>query len=352
VSTNPALTITLGLWLDGHERPGAPDVAGEVQAGPAAMLDLLETRLGLAGPATLEPVRIARYRAALAEADDGTRFYHASFGADPQAVAETLLRWRDEWVDGGWNGDPRPDASARIRDLAAVEARFRLALVPGFSDRLRAVADVLGCRDHGIGVVRLVDPMDAWSPGWRRVLTRLPVAGPEPGAAPVAAPPEGSDLALLGRALLDGERVRFSGDGTVTVLQAASDHGAGRWVAGLLDRAPGAADSTTVITGARGPSLDRSLRARDLPVTGAAALSRWRPALQVLPLSLAQCWRPLDPFRLLEFLSLAQGPLDRRLAGELAGAVASEPGIGGGAWHEAIERASAVATEEGDGAAR
>jgi hypothetical protein len=77
-------------------------------------------------------------------------FYNESFKRDSYAVAETLLQWRDALIEAGWHGLASASDSARIQDMAAVEAHTTKRLSPGIADRLRSVMTELdspvGCR--------------------------------------------------------------------------------------------------------------------------------------------------------------------------------------------------------------
>src|ERR1700676_3067011 len=130
------LKITFGLDLDGYQDLQPRDRFNESICGPQGFLGLLELRLGLASKPVTSAGRIVQYREFLQKAASiKERFYTASFARDPLAVAETLLRWRDELVLAGWDGCPDPAASRRIRDLADVEGLAGLDLSPGFGDR-------------------------------------------------------------------------------------------------------------------------------------------------------------------------------------------------------------------------
>ncbi len=83
--------------------------------GPHGFLSLLELRLGLASKPASAAGRIVQYREFLQNAASiKPRFYTESFAKDPLAVAETLLRWRDELVLAGWDGSPDPAASHEL----------------------------------------------------------------------------------------------------------------------------------------------------------------------------------------------------------------------------------------------
>jgi hypothetical protein len=91
--------------------------------------------------------------------------------------------------------------------------------------------------------------------------------------------------------------------------------------------------------------VDAALLRRGVPTMGARSRSQSHPVLQVLPLALSLCQRPLDPQNLLDFLSLPVCPLPTRVASKLARALTQEPGLGSGSWEEAL---SEICDQESD----
>jgi RecB family exonuclease len=345
------MRVTFGMALDGY-RPMAPNSSlGEVIVGPRGLLGLLEIRLGLSGVWSAQAVRVAQYQRCLKNADHETRFYSDSFRIDALAVSETLLRWRDEWIRAGWDGRAAGSDSRRLRDLADVEAIAKEVLGAGVADRLCAVIEALAVRDPGIDQVRVVDPLTDLPPVWRRMLKRLPavaVDAPEPNHEAIK---RGSDLARLHYALRTRRQMCFGEDGSFFLLTAGSEQTLSCAVAALLGPSnDGSIEGTTVITGQRGHVLNQGLGQRDLPMTGQTANTPWRPAPQVLRLALSVLWRPLDPHRLLEFLTHPVCPIRRSLRARLASAVAAAPGIGGVQWQRLMDkvRTDAIAQTGGD----
>src|SRR5580692_3288254 len=150
------LKITFGLDLDGYQDLQPRDRFNESICGPQGFLRLLELRLGLTSKPASAAARIVQYREFLQKAESTKlRFYTASFAKDPLAVAETLLRWRDELVLAGWDGSPDPAASQRIRDLAEVEGLAGPNLSPGFGDRIRKALTELDQRDPKVAAIEV-----------------------------------------------------------------------------------------------------------------------------------------------------------------------------------------------------
>src|SRR6185369_50071 len=118
------MKITFGLALDGCESVGPAHLLNDTYCGPLGLIQILETRLGLKSESPSAAQRVTQYRTLLKTlAEEGEVFYRASFEKDSYAVAETLLDWRDDLVEAGWDGHAAGDNSKRLRDLAAIEAR-------------------------------------------------------------------------------------------------------------------------------------------------------------------------------------------------------------------------------------
>jgi RecB family exonuclease len=353
------LKIIFGQDLDGYQTPQPTHACGEAILGPLGFLDFLETRLGLRGLNAGEPVRIIQYLDGLQRADDGHRFYSPSLAVDELAVARTLLGWRDTWIEAGWTGKAREADSRRLRDLAEVEALCAKRLAPGWADRLVAVRDALA--EQGLPGIRILlkEPIEAFSAGWEAILSRLETVEDDPDAPWAVGASQGCDLALLQEAVLKNTPVRLRGDGTVLYLTAQNQgllaRGAAQILHGRLDTDASpwfnADRASTVIDGGDGHVLDRAFDEADLPLTGSSRQSRWRVPLQVLPLTLSLLWTPLDPYRLLEFLTHPVCPLPRFARQRLAKVVAEFPGIGGKPWQEAIAKLKSEAVKRADGAA-
>ena len=347
------MKITFGMSLDGYEPPELQNSIGSFVTGPMGLLDLLETRLGLGGEWPVQSLRVVQYQQCLVDAgaaNDTKMFYSDSLSVDALAVAETLLGWRDEWVAAGWDGTADASDSQRLQDMARVEGFARKQLGAGDADRLQVVIDALCDRNPGIDEVWLVDPLAALPPAWRKVFARLPVTQDSLDEWSGATAQEGSDLAALQQGVLNNSPVSFQGDGSFFVIESDSEY--------VLSRAIGesfaasdawGSDSTTVITGQRGAILDEGLRSVDLPISGLSSKSQWRPAAQVLRLALSLVWKPLDPHRLLEFLTHPVCPLRQPLRSRLARVVANTPGIGGQDWDRVIGNARSEAIEKADG---
>ena len=344
------MNITFGMSLDGYETPQQENSLGAVFTGPSGMLDLLETRLGLSGEWRAQPIRVIQYQQCLESADNAERFYSQSLSIDALAVAKVLLGWRDEWIAAGWDGSAADADSQRIQDMAAVEALARDRLGKGISDRLRTVTQSLESRDPGIDEVKLVDAIEQLPPAWLEFFNKLPCVPATVDAWDGVTAEVDTDLGAFQQALLTNTNVSFQGDGSFFVMEADSEHTLSLGlVGGFTGPDPWPRDSTTIITGKGGAALDEGLRSADLPISGRTNHSLWRPASQVLPLALSLVWKPLDPHRLLEFLTHPVCPVRQPLRSRLARVVANTSGIGGADWSRTIDEARTEAIENAEG---
>lgn len=334
------LQVTFGIDLDGHEPSRPADVAGRVVVGPMGMLGLLETRLGLGGLHEGRVLRIMQYLHCLKAVDEGNRFFSRSLGQDELITARALLGWRDQWVEAGWDAQGKSTDSGRISDLAKVEVLARDQLAAGPADRLRAVLTVLETGVQTDLDVTVVDPVEELSWTWQNILRQLKARPQQEMFRPDPHADENTDLGRLQRALRDNHAVKLVGDGTVLYLSAQSRNiladGLVRLLAGEVTA--GAPEifthelPTSLVAEKDLSSFDRAFQDLDGARAGVSAASRWRPPLQVLPLALSLFWDPLDPHRLLEFLTHPISPLPAFARYRLANTVAEYPGMGGAEW--------------------
>ena len=339
------MRIVFGLHIDGLNPATPRNAAGEITLGPRGLLQVLETQLGLPTPNTHPSEAPFSYLQCLREASTAGRFFHRSLEIDPVNVARTLLDWRAQWYEAGWDGTFPDDVPARLADMAAVEAIAKHRVPPTPGERLQRVAETLADRRTQIEQVELHTPLQDLPHVWQRVVRALPW-NPAPGLELAAAGPDGSDLARVQRRLLSmidrdddsaAERESLQGDGSLVVVKSASKDLSADAIAEFLLET-GAIGSTLLVAEIDGIVLDNALERAGLPRCGFRHYTRFRSATQVLKLALALVWKPVDPHRMLQFLLHPSGPLPRWIRWRLADAVAASPGIGGPAWIDSIER--------------
>jgi ATP-dependent helicase/nuclease subunit B len=320
--------------------------------GPRGLLRRLGRLLGLPAEPGSTPDRIAAFDARLALADDGHRSYSRSRKADRFGVAAFLLGLRDRLRDSGWRGTSL-QVNGRLADVAALEtlaAPGLPALAPGMPDLVHFFADAVaraGRLPEPVAL-HLASPRSAFGAAERRLIDTLARAGVEvtEAAADAAQAPTGTDLDRVQRSLLGSAPAGspLTGDGTFLVLQAETPAEAAELLASFLrDRSLAA---TTLVVPQEASVLDASLLRQGLATLGLGTSSRWRPALQVLPLRLALAFRPRDPLRAAELLLLPVSPMAARIRRRLLDALTEMPGLWGPAWNRAVDELADLASAE------
>ncbi len=304
--------------------------AGEVWVGAAGLLSQLETRLGLGGPETATVERISSLLAPVRQVDG---FWSRSAEADAVETAATLLRWRDLLWEAGWRGQ---GTSRRLAELADVTRD----VPPGFADRLAAVPQELVGHSPRIAVVELVEQVaDDLQPAWRRILDALKAHGTRVQTRRIRPRASSDDLSRV-----RGPAFQPEGDGSLQLLRPYGPLQAAEEVAAWLATQE-ELDGTVVV--AADPVLDAAFHRHGLPTVGAASRQR-HLLLGVLPLVLELGWRPADPRRTLELLTLPSGPVPAGVARRLIRALSEWPAVDSDAWREQLERGLAGIEDEDD----
>lgn len=325
--------IVFGLFADGG---ASPDHGGDERGafgapvlGPLGLIDHLETRLGLGGQHSSQVLRIAAFQAALEELT-GNFFWTRSLARDPWATARTLLAWRDQLIDLGWDAEAAW-SGPRLKDLASVS--LAAANMPdGSADRMRAILDQLGDTPVRIDRLRLIDRRDHLPSPLRRLVGQLEQLGT--AIEQIQFNPSADLSSALGRLqrwMQSGGAIEGTADGSVVLARATNGPLAadllGQWFA---DRGNG--DVALIAQQADTDLLDHGLKAAAQPRAGRSVRSPHRGDLQLLLLAFKVAWAPFDAQALMELLVFPSSPIPRRAAGPLAGALEQAPGLGGELW--------------------
>jgi hypothetical protein len=304
---------------------------GEAWIGPAGLLGILETQLGLGGPSFPDVERAASLVSVLRNTEG---FWSRSFENDALVTTRTLLHWRDTLCLHCWQGQP---VSPRLRQLAAVTRD----VLPGYPDRLRAVLTALSSQRVEIESISRCAPLDDLPGLWVAVFAALKASGTViSDIATSEAPAKGNLRAARQKGFVPATR-----DDSLQLFDASGPLDAAErlaaWIAGLDD------PSGILIVGGD-CVLDSALRRYGLPTTGGSNSTEDDTLLQVLPLVLAAGWAPPDPQRVLELLTLPRSPVPRRLAHDLDVALHECPAVGSDSWNEAMTEGLARFTDKDD----
>ncbi len=348
----PSATPPLHLDLSPHDAVGTgwhvevgEDTAdlGRLHVGPTAFAHRLGVLFGHPLTPVLQGERIAAAVRILEALDDGHQWYSKTRAADPFGAAQWLVRAHDELRTLGWNGEAI-DATPRLAAISALRTGVDgLTLPPGLPDVLHGLVAAIDGRRCGIPLdIHLDVPRDTLSPMLRSLIAALEAHGHAVTEPPslTASAPEDSDLGRLQRALLGHDKATLSGDGSVRILR-----GEGPWEAAALATALLGDDATWLLSG-EDALLDRVRSRFDRPRMGVGAASRWRPALQVLPLTLALQTGPQDPQTALELLTLPVCPVPAPIRRALVRALSNQPAVGSPGWVEALETSLSAYVEK------
>lgn len=322
---------------------------GVEHVGPAGLARRLATGLGVVPDQAPRGVRVAAMDQRLATLDDGARWFSRSREADRFGVAEWFVGVADGLRAAGWDGGAL-GGSLRLEAISAAQsARVTPAFPPGEADHWHVLLDELRTASLPFWLdLQLACRREDLSPIVARVVEALEASGHAVSElAPATAALE-TDLGRLRRGLLGGVADALVADGTVRFVVADTPIEAAAFCASLT------AEPDAIVATGEAPLLDE-VRARvGAPRLGLAKCSRWRPALQVLPLALELAFTPRDPHAALELLTLPVSPVPGRVRGALARALGEQPAVGGPLWKAGLEDAVAAWREvlEGDPAAR
>lgn len=328
------MKIRFGLNLDGQHGWHVHDVLNEITVGAGGMLGLIEPQLGLIADVIPQSRRVVQYLECLKQCNHPKRFYHRSLETDELGTAATLLGWRDQWHLYGWEGKVAASASGRLQDMAEVERVACTKVAPSEGERLASILLVMERRIPAIASITLTEPLANFPRRWQQVLSRLPVEH-----VPLQCSGESGRFlntvqdrlirAQAGETFKVDDKLDYQADGSLVVVRAETRLLASRWFAeylgqGIKDGVLVASDSAAL--------LDDILGAAGQARHGLGESSAYRPALQILPMALALLWAPLDFDVLISFLSHPVSPVRSYARRQLAGKLASKPGIGGDDW--------------------
>ena len=338
------MQLGCGLSLDDEVfRHEVPPYGGIVYACPKKLLMLLEEFFGLSGAQAVdEYLRIEQYRQVI-EADlrqHPDRFYAASFQADSFATAAYILNLRDELLLGDWDFKLEDDMPERLGAIAILEQHLEQlarSFHAGVADRWHQVCLAIPNRKHPFTGIQVQDPPQYLPHIINRVLKLLADTGVEIAYASAFEPiSEGSDLAKFQHILYYGpsEKVPLQGDGSLMIVQAHSDTALAEWMASLLKK--NQHYKPVIVAADKATSLNQAIIMDGLPALGLNAASTSRPALQMLRLAPVFLWNPIDPSKILEFVSLSVKPIDDELAAVVAACLAEKPGLHNDLWEQSI----------------
>jgi hypothetical protein len=351
--------LIFGLQLDNESLPKPMAEAGVHYAGPNKLLTLFELWLGLGGhPNDIEYMRVEQFRQALFkhQSEHAGAFYQKSFEADPFTTSAELLSRRDELMLAGWDFVKKPGTPPRLASLAEIEAIFHtteedgLRLAAGYADRFSDVLAALEDCTLPIEEAWVNEPMHLLPQHFQRFFKKISkklgkeiceLSLPHLTEAPTTDLQQ-FQLRLFATDRVNAGKVALKNDGSLLLLRSSRSSEAADWIAQFarLNWPPEneSATSPCLLIAERSHLLDMALALEGQPSLGLQSSSLARPTLQILKLVTTFLWEPVNPYQVLEFVSLSVKPLADELATLIANQVAATPGIQGEGWYGMINR--------------
>ncbi|MEM1220872.1 MAG: hypothetical protein AAGH79_18270, partial [Bacteroidota bacterium] len=344
------MKLFFGLDLDSPRYP-APrqSTFGHFYLSPYTLLKTLENYLGLSGyEDNNEYLRIEVCRQTIQDllSEYPQLFYAQSFRADPFATAKDILQRRDELLLCGWDFGYKESTPPRLQDLAILEEAFRAHgnLLFGYADRYQQVVrrlksrpaflpftEIIICEEASLLpyrdeiLLRQVQQSSSQTCSWR-YQTVAPQAATDSDLGQWQSFLHATEGKKAGRSLRS--------DGSLLLLRAPSANEAAAFLAKLLAQNPAYRPVCFLADQAR--QLDQACIQEGLPSLGIQSTSSARPSLQLLKLTPAFLWDPIDPYKVIEFVSLAIKPIDQDLGKVIGSLMARSPGIQSDRWNRAI----------------
>jgi ATP-dependent helicase/nuclease subunit B len=337
-------TIHFGLSFDNALYPKPDTEGGALYVGPKGLLHFFEEHLGLSGHIErIEHIRTEQYRQALTKYLRKTPsvFYRASFEADQLACAEALLARRDELIYGGWDFKKNTNIPPRLKVMVDIEQSLTnegqgvSKLLLGVADRFEAVIQALDNFNIPIESIYINEPFEILPPQYKRLFEALKnkqIVFKEKNIAYNTL--KNNDLNIFKKFIkektFNTEKEKLNADGSLILIEAKRDTDAADYISRLLKR--NVAFRPTFLIPDKNRILDDALIQNGLPSFGLPSASLGRPTLQLLKLVTTFLWRPIDPYKILEFVTLATKPLDSDLGTVIANLMSQRPGIGSDQW--------------------
>ncbi len=305
---------------------------GEVYAGPKRFLDILALHLGLSG-LKAEHLRVEQYYQIIDSTLDEKNFYYNSFKADPLSVTKHLLKIRDELMLFGFDFKVTKNMPEKIKQLCKLEEKFDLK---GDADIFNEILQNIN-GDLVVKEVVLLNDISFYEPHLIKLIDKLKECGVKilSHKKIVVDDEKNSDL-LKFKTYLAGKNKKnheIKNDGSLIILKYKNIYELSSYLAKEIYFSK----ETPVLYAQNSHDIvNRALCLNKLPSSGLSLRSSNRPLTQLLKLAHVVLWEPIDIHRLLEFLQLSKGLINKALVSCLEEALSEMPGIAGPCWQKKL----------------
>lgn len=310
--------------------------------GPKKCFALFQDWLGLVGEDDdNEFLRVENYRQYLKNYLEKNQdaFFKVSFEADPISTASVLLQRRDELKLSGFDFKNNEFLPERLKVWSEIEALLieNEGLLRGMADVFEEMLNIIPYIKLPITSIILYERFNDLPYHWQRLFNLIVKINPdviiqENSIENNFTTADTSDLSIFKNKLHANiaAKVNAKLDGSLIIVKAKREYELLEWLAKI--KLQNSDYQPVCLIPETNRALDAAFVMEGLPAIGIASSSSARPVLQLLKLVTAFLWRPIDPHRILEFLSLPQKPIDDRLAIVIAQVMAEKPGLYSQLW--------------------
>lgn len=340
------MIIQFGLELEERTFPEHIAQPEEVNlsCGVNGLMTFLEKHLGISYPQRHDYLRFEQYRQILMVhlSLHPKAFYATSFEADQMATAIALLNRRDELIMAGWDFQRVETMPVRLQTLAEVEALVKVGdpinLVDGFAERFQRVLQFITLLPIPLEKIYLNEPCSLLPPYLQELFQVLKEIGVALIDSTYPISKKAGDLQNFQNALMKQpyNKHQIKADGSLIIIRAKRETYAAEYLAKLF--LENHSYRPVCLIPDKNRALDNTLVEEGLPSLGILSASIARPTLQILKLVSAFLWKPINPYKILEFVSLPNTPIHPALARGIAKIMAQKPGLFSGAWNAMVRQ--------------
>ncbi|MBP7274025.1 MAG: PD-(D/E)XK nuclease family protein, partial [Saprospiraceae bacterium] len=325
------MKLIFGLHLD--EQSNAPNYLQNEEhiiIGEKRFLPYLEECLGIELIDDAGYMRLLSYRNVLSHFSNQQPdvFYAKSFEADAMATTTKVLHLRDELCLAGWEFNYVESQLPRLKTLTEIE-QLLTDFPIGFPERFWAVHSKIQQANFPFETILLNEPLKLLPKHWQQLFATLKHSGINIQELLNAQhqDSETTNLQLLQKNLAQQKFIKreAKSDSSIIILRGEREADIATFIAQFAlqnsDFQP------FCIIPEKNRILDDAFSKAQIPTMGLLSSSAARPSLQLLKLATAFFWYPIDPYKILEFLTTPLKPIADDLAKVIAEQFAQRPGL-------------------------
>ena len=337
------INIIFGLELSDKFYPNVS--AQTLAMGEQQFISFLETQTAIPLENTQEFLRVEQFRQLLALylEQKKSAFFANSFAADSLATANAILSMRDELKLSFWDFANFTETPKRLKQFSEIENLLlktpTLKLNLGFADRFLLIEKTLDLKTISLQSVTIIEPFELLPNHWQRLFLKLQLKGVqikkyERQTNSNLEKSKLNDLqtlqAFVEQRIDKKQAANLVADGSVIIIKARHESEGCTWLAKLVNL--NTKWKPLLLIPEQRKGLDIAMIYQGQPSMGLTTKSKARPTLQLLKLVSDFMFKPLNPYKLLEFLNLANKPLHEGISRKLADVVSKRPGIYSDVW--------------------